>query len=97
MVVHDIYTVRKFRPYLLSMPFVFIIDSVIMAYLVKKPNPAGRFVKWLVELQEFEFSFLTEHSTRATIADLLTGKEISEERGRQTKDRMKVQIGRAHV
>ena len=31
--------------------------------------------KWVIELQEFEFSFLVEDSTRATLADLLTHKE----------------------
>ena len=31
--------------------------------------------KWVIELQEFEFSFLVEESTRATLVDLLTYKE----------------------
>ena len=31
--------------------------------------------KYVIELQEFEFSFLVEESTRATLADLLTYKE----------------------
>ena len=31
--------------------------------------------KWVIELQEFEFSFLVEDSTRATLEDLLTYKE----------------------
>ena len=31
--------------------------------------------KWVIELQKFEFSFLVEESTRATLANLLTYKE----------------------
>ena len=31
--------------------------------------------KWVIELQVFEFSFLVEDSTRATLVDLLTYKE----------------------
>ena len=31
--------------------------------------------KWVIELQKFEFSFLVEESTRATLADLLTYKD----------------------
>ena len=31
-------------------------------------------MKWVIELQEFTFSFLVEESTRATLADLLTYK-----------------------
>ena len=30
---------------------------------------------WVIELQEFEFSFLVEESRRATLANLLTYKE----------------------
>ena len=32
-------------------------------------------MKWVVELQEFSFSFLVEESTRATLLNLLTYKE----------------------
>ncbi|MCO5577970.1 hypothetical protein L7F22_031807 [Adiantum nelumboides] len=32
-------------------------------------------MKWVIELQEFQFTFLVEESTRATLADLLTYKE----------------------
>ena len=46
---------------------------------VRKPNPAGKFAKWICELQEFSFTFITESTTRASLADLLTGKEEEEE------------------
>lgn len=32
-------------------------------------------MRWVIELQEFKFTFLIEESTRATLADLLTCKE----------------------
>ena len=32
-------------------------------------------MRWLVELQEFDFSFLVEATSRATLADLLTYKD----------------------
>ena len=31
--------------------------------------------KWVIEVQEFELSFLVEESTRETLTDLLTYKE----------------------
>lgn len=58
---------------------------MIMLYLVKRPNPVGRFVKWLDELQEFDFAFMMEHSMCATLADLLIGKEMIEEVEEQIK------------
>ena len=56
--------------------------------------------KWVIELQEFEFSFLVEESTRATLADLLTYKEtpfvIKEEMVKKVPEEVK-EISNAHV
>ena len=56
--------------------------------------------KWVIELQEFEFSFLVEESTRATLADLLTYKEtpfvIKEEMVKKVAEEVK-ETGNAHV
>ena len=51
----------------------------IQYHYVRKPNPAGKFAKWIYELQEFSFTFITESTTRASLADLLTSKEEEEE------------------
>lgn len=32
-------------------------------------------MRWVIELQEFQYTFLVQESTRATLADLLTYKE----------------------
>ncbi|MCO5560944.1 hypothetical protein L7F22_014564 [Adiantum nelumboides] len=56
-------------------------DDAIGAMLLQKgklingTNMSNVVKKWVTELQEFEFSFLVENSTRATLADLLTYKE----------------------
>ncbi|RYA84756.1 hypothetical protein DD594_25755 [Enterobacter cloacae complex sp. 4DZ1-17B1] len=56
--------------------------------------------KWIIELQEFEFSFLVEDSTRTTLADLLTYKEnpliVKEEVVRKVVEEVP-QISNAHV
>ena len=56
--------------------------------------------KWVIELQEFEFSFLVEESTRATLADLLTYKEtpfvVKEEMVKKVAEEVK-EISNAHV
>ena len=55
--------------------------------------------KWVIELQEFEFSFLVEDSTRATLADLLTYKEnpllVKEDSVRKVES--VTEISNAHV
>ncbi|MCO5558740.1 hypothetical protein L7F22_012326 [Adiantum nelumboides] len=56
--------------------------------------------KWVIELQEFEFSFLVEESTRATLADLLTYKEspllIKEEVIKKVEEDVK-ELTNAHI
>ncbi|MCO5603301.1 hypothetical protein L7F22_057450 [Adiantum nelumboides] len=50
-----------------------IMASVV--YACRSPTLSKRLMKFIVELQEFQFSFLVEESTRSTLADLLTYKE----------------------
>ena len=56
--------------------------------------------KWVIELQEFEYSFLVEESTRATLANLLTYKEnpvlIKEDKVKKAIEGVK-EVGNAHV
>ncbi|MCO5601338.1 hypothetical protein L7F22_055458 [Adiantum nelumboides] len=56
--------------------------------------------KWVIELHEFEFSFLVEESTRATLANLLTYKEspllIKEEVIKKVEEDVK-ELNNAHI
>ena len=56
--------------------------------------------KWVIEMQEFEFSFLVEESTRATLADLLTYKEnpvlIREDMVKKVAEEVK-EISHSHI
>ena len=74
-----VFAVKKFRSYLLPRPFFFLTSQPALQFLVRKPNPAGKFAKWICELQEFSFTFITESTSRASLADLLTNKEEEEE------------------
>ena len=66
---------RWFCHYLLSRPFVFLTSYNFLPQLINGVNMSKPMQKWVIELQEFEFSFLVEESTRATLADLLTYKD----------------------
>ena len=74
-----VFVVKKFRSYLLPRSFFLLTSQLALQFLVRKPNPARKFAKWICELQEFSFTFITESTTRASLADLLTGKEEEEE------------------
>ena len=50
-----VFSLQKFRHYLLANPFTFYIDHQASKYLVNKPFHHGRICRWLLLFQEFEF------------------------------------------
>ena len=52
-----VFAVKKFRSYLLPRPFFFLTSQLTLQFLVRKSNLAGKFAKWICELQEFSFTF----------------------------------------
>ena len=75
VMVSVVFACRRFRHYLLPRPFVFLTSYTFLPQLINGINMSKAVKKWVIELQEFEFSFLMEDSTRPTLADLLTYKE----------------------
>ena len=70
-----VYACRKFRTYLISKPFVVLTNYTLLPQLVNNSILFRSMMRWLVELQEFDFSFLVEATSRATLANLLTYKD----------------------
>ena len=73
--VSIVYACRRFRHYLLPKPFVFLTSYSLLPQLINGTNMSKAVMRWVIELQEFPFTFLIEESTRATLADLLTYKK----------------------
>ena len=69
-----ILAVRKFRPYLLTRAFVILTVEHHFPFVVRHMHLSTRISKWVLELQEFEYSFAVEESTQASLADVLTYK-----------------------
>ena len=73
-----VYSVKKFRYYLLANPFKFFVDHQALVYLVNRPCSTGRITRWLLILQEFDFEivvrkgkqhFMADHMSRLTSAE----------------------------
>ncbi|MCO5555233.1 hypothetical protein L7F22_008777 [Adiantum nelumboides] len=75
IMVSVVYACRRSRHYLLPKPFTFLTSYTLLPQLVNSPALSKRLMKFIVELQEFQLSFLVEESTRSTLANLLTYKE----------------------
>ena len=67
-----ILAVRKFRSYLLTRPFVVLTVNQWFPFVVQHMHLSTRISKWVLELQEYDYSFTVEESTRASLADVLT-------------------------
>ena len=53
-----IYSLQKFRHYLLGSHFNFFIDHSALNYLVNKPVLEGRICRWFLLFQEFYFEVI---------------------------------------
>ena len=51
-----IFSVQKFRHYLLGNKFIFHVDHDALKYMVNKPQLSGRMARWVLLLQEFDFT-----------------------------------------
>lgn len=51
-----VFLVKKFRHYLLCNPLVFFVDHMEIKFLVKKPKLSGRLARWILLLEEFDYT-----------------------------------------
>ena len=68
------FAVRKFRSYLLPKAFIILTLEHNLPYAIQHMSISPRVSKWVLELQEYDYSFIVEDSTRASLADVLTYK-----------------------
>jgi hypothetical protein len=53
-----IFYLKKFRHYLLGYKAKIVTDHKALTYLVNKPNPSGRLVRWLLLMEEFDIDIV---------------------------------------
>jgi hypothetical protein len=51
-----VFSVKKYRHYLLMNPVVFFVDHMALRYLVNKPELSGRLARWVLLLSEFDYT-----------------------------------------
>jgi len=53
-----IFSLKKFRHYLLGYKAKIVTDHKALTYLVNKPNPSGRLARWLLLMEEFDIDIV---------------------------------------
>ena len=74
-----IFLVQKYRHYLLSYKFVFHVDHDALKYMINKPQLSGRIARWVLLLQEFNFTIQVRFGKSHANADHLS--RINQETG----------------
>ena len=72
MVLALMYATQQFRPYLLPKHFLVLTMEETFPYVLQHMDVSSCISKWIVRLQEFDYSTMVEESTRASLADILT-------------------------
>ena len=73
-----IYSIKKFRHYLLGRRFYFHVDHSALLYLVRQQNLTGRLARWVLLLQEFDFEVIHRPGNQNLVADYLSRLDSGE-------------------
>ena len=71
MVLALMFATTKFRSYLLPRPFVILTMEEVFSYVLQHMDVSSRITKWLIRLQEFDYTMQVENSTRASLGGIL--------------------------
>lgn len=70
-----IYAITKFKHYLLGSKVVLHVDHQALIYIVNKASLVGRMARWMLTLQEFEFSIQHTLGNENAVVDFLSRLE----------------------
>ena len=73
-----IYSVTKYRHYLLGCKLSFHVDHSVLLYLVSKASLTGKLALWTLLLQEFEFEIYHRLGVQDVVADYFSRLESRE-------------------
>ena len=79
-----VFSVKKFRHYLICNPVVFFVDHMAIKYLVNKAEPSSRLARWVLLLEEFDYTVEYKPGKMHLQADHLS--RLSEEMGTSPLD-----------
>ncbi|KAL3701345.1 hypothetical protein R1sor_019367 [Riccia sorocarpa] len=74
-----VYAVKNFKPYLQGNKFVFFVDHQTLTYILNKVHITGRIARWLLLLQEFDFTVVYKLGKINILADQLSRIEMRRE------------------
>ena len=74
MVLALIFATQRFRFYLLPKHFIIITMEDTFPHVLQHMDVLARISKWIVQLQEFDYTVMVEESTQAALTSILIHK-----------------------
>ncbi len=71
-----VFTLHKFKHYLLGNKFVFYVDHMALVYLVNKPQVLGRITRWLLLFLKYDFTIVYKPGKTHVIANAFQNYQI---------------------
>ena len=72
-----VYTLEKFRPYILGSTIIIYTDHAALKYLLSKKEAKPRLIRWVLFLQEFNLEIKDKKGSENSVADHLPRLHIS--------------------
>ncbi len=67
-----VFSLHKFKHYLLGNKFIYFINHMALVYLVNKPQVSRRIIKWLLLVLEYDFTIVYKPSKSDVVVDALS-------------------------
>jgi len=67
-----VFSLHKFKHYLLGNKFVFYVDHMALVYLVNKPQVSRKIARWLLLFLEYDFTVVYKPSRIHVVANALS-------------------------
>jgi len=71
-----VFSLHKFKHYLLGNKFVFYVDHMALVYLVNKPKVLGIIIRWLLLFLKYDFIIVYKPGRTHVVVDAFQDYQI---------------------